>query len=404
MEQALSGVTVADFSQMMQGPWATQKLAEMGADVIKIERIGGEWERTLAPGGELQEGVSPFFLAMNRNKRSITLDLKEPEGHSIALDIASEADILFENFRPGVMDRLDLGYDDVTEVNPDIVYVSGYGFGSDGPYVDRPGQDLLLQAMSGLTKTTGRKSGPPTPAGSPVVDEHSSMLLVFATMVALFHRERTGEGQHVEGDLFSAAIDFQCQEITAELSLEKEFERSDAGIASPYNEPPYGIYETADGHIAIAMAEILTLTDVLDIDPSTLPPFDAPEESFENRDEIKRIIEEHTRERPTAELLNDLLAEDVWTAEVNDFEDLVDDPQVEQNEMLVEMDHEEYGSFTTTGIPVSLSETPGEISSTPPVPGEHTHEILSDLGYDEEMIQSAIEGGITTSPRSDSSD
>jgi len=397
MQHALEGVTVADFSQMMQGPWATQKLAEMGADVIKVERIGGEWQRTLHAGGELSEGVSPFFLAMNRNKRSVTLDLKAEEGREAALDIAAEADILVENFRPGVMDRLGLGYEDVTEVNPEIVYVSGTGFGSDGPYADRPGQDLLLQAMSGLTTTTGRREDPPTPAGSAVVDEHSSMLLLYATMVALFHKERTGEGQHVEGSLMNAAIDFQCQEITAELNMDVDFERSEAGIASPYNEPPYGVYETADGHVAIAMAEIETIADVLEIDTDELPPHDTPEESYENRDACKRLFEERTREWETEALLEALLAEDVWIAEVNEFADLPDDPQVDHNDMIVDVDRPEEGSFTTTGIPISLSETPGEITSSPPSPGEHNREVLSEVGYDDEEVDALIEEGVTES-------
>ncbi|MFB6295866.1 MAG: CaiB/BaiF CoA transferase family protein [Halobacteriales archaeon] len=395
MQHALEGVTVADFSQMMQGPWATQKLAEMGADVIKVERIGGEWQRTLHAGGELSEGVSPFFLAMNRNKRSVTLDLKADEGRKAALDIAAEADVLVENFRPGVMDRLGLGYDDVTEVNPEIVYVSGTGFGSDGPYADRPGQDLLLQAMSGLTKTTGRREDPPTPAGSAVVDEHSSMLLLYATMVALFHKERTGEGQHVQGSLMNAAIDFQCQEITAELNMDVDFERSEAGIASPYNEPPYGVYETADGHVAIAMAEIGTIADVLEIDADALPPHDTPKESYENRDACKRLFEERTREWETEALLEALLAEDVWIAEVNEFADLPDDPQVDHNDMIVDIDRPEEGSFTTTGIPISLSETPGEITSAPPSAGEHNREVLSEVGYDDEEIDALIEDGVT---------
>lgn len=398
MDQALEDVVVADFSQMMQGPWATQKLAEMGADVIKIERLGGEWQRYLHVGGELPDDVSPFFLAMNRNKRSVTLDLKSDRGRDIALEIIGDADVLVENFRPGVMDRLGLGYDDVTEVNPEIIYVSGSGFGSDGPYKDRPGQDLLLQAMSGLTKTTGRRDDPPTAAGSAVVDEHSSMLIAFSTMVALYHKERTGEGQKVDANLLSAAIDFQCQEITAELTMDERFERSETGIASPFNEPPYAIYETADGHVAIAMAEIDVIAAVLDIDPETLPPFETPEESFEHRDEIKVALEAETRTRPTDDLLDSLLAEDIWVAEVNDFHDLPTDPQVQHNDMIVELEHPHGGTFQTTGLPVDLSETPPNIESRPPKPGEHSREVLKALDYDQATIEELIEDEITGEP------
>ncbi|MFC6862859.1 CaiB/BaiF CoA transferase family protein [Halomicroarcula sp. GCM10025817] len=396
MDRALEDVVVADFTQMMQGPWATQKLGDMGADVVKIERLGGEWERTLEAGGRLLDDVSPFFLAMNRNKRSITIDLTTDEGRDVALDVVREADVLVENFRPGVMDRFGLGYEDVREVNEELVYVSATGFGSDGPYVERPGQDLLLQSMSGLANYTGRKGDPPTPAGTAVVDEHAAMLIAFHTMVALFHRERTGEGQRVDVNLLNAALDFQCQELTAALNMDVEFERSEEGIAQAWLGAPYGIYETADDHVAIAMAPMDALAETLDL--PELAEYGTPEETFEHRDEIKRTLEAYTRERPTDELLETLLEADVWAAEVNDFHDVAADPQVGHNEMLVELDHPEDGTFTTTGIPAEMSETPGEIRSPPPRPGEHTDEVLAEIGYDEGERETLVEAGVVGRP------
>lgn len=388
MPQALSGIAVADFTQMMQGPWATQKLADMGADVTKIERLGGEWERTLHAGGELLDGVSPFFLAMNRNKRSIALDLKNEAGVNVALDIIEEADILVENFRPGVMERFGLGYDDVKAVNPDIVYVSTSGFGSDGPYVDRPGQDLLLQSLSGLTAYTGRSDDPSTPTGTPVVDEHSATLVALNMMFALFHRERTGEGQKVETNLLNAAIDFQCQEVTAVLNMEREYTRSEEGIAQAWLSAPYGIYETDDGEIAIAMAPLDELAELLDL--PKLAAYDTPKKSYEHRDKIKRDLEAYTREQPTEELLETLLGADIWAAEVNDFHEMADDPQVQHNEMIVKLDHPMGGTFRTTGIPSNFSETPGTIESRPPRPGEHSEAILQELGYDDTEITELV--------------
>ena len=393
MKQALDGVVIADFTQMMQGPWATQKLADMGADVIKIERIGGEWERFLEAGGELYRGWSPFFLAMNRNKRSVTLNLKHDDGKQAALDIAAEADVLVENFRPGVMDKLGLGYDDIREVNENIVYVSGSGFGSDGPYVDRPGQDLLLQAMSGLAHYTGCADDHPTPTGTAIVDEHSATLIALNTMFALFHRERTGEGQKVEANLLNAALDLQCQEITAALNMDREFERSEEGIAQAWLSAPYGIYETADGYIAIAMTPMDTLTEAIEI--PELEQYDSSKATYDHREEIKRTLEAHTSEQPTDELLDRLLEADVWAAEVNDFEDVAADPQVEHNDMLIEIDHPEVGTFTTTGFPVEMSETPGRVESPPPSPGEHTDEVLAELGYDKEERRRLTDTGVT---------
>ena len=167
MPMALAGVRVLDFTQMMMGPWATQFLGDMGADVVKVERPGaGEWERGLRAMGELLGGQSPFFLAMNRNKRSLTLNLKHPRAREVVLRLAGTADLVTENFRPGVMDRLGIGYDDLRQVNSSLVYVAGTGYGPDGPYADRPGQDLLVQSVSGLAAYGGRRDDPPTPAGS----------------------------------------------------------------------------------------------------------------------------------------------------------------------------------------------------------------------------------------------
>ena len=204
---ALEGIRVLDFTQMMMGPWATQFLADMGAEVIKVERPGaGEWERGLRAAGRLLGGQSPFFLAMNRNKKSLTLNLKDARARDIVLKLAATCDLVTENFRPGVLDRLGLGYDDLRQVNPSIVYVSGSGFGSDGPYAGRPGQDLLIQAMSGLAAYGGRRDDPPTPCGSSVVDASTALLLAYSAMVALFHRERTGEPSVVDSSLLAQAM------------------------------------------------------------------------------------------------------------------------------------------------------------------------------------------------------
>lgn len=394
MTQALEDIRVADFTQMMQGPWATQKLADMGADVIKVEPIGGEWERKAAAAGDqFHKDESPFFLAMNRNKRSITLDLKDEDGHRVAMDLCRSADVVAENFRPGTMERLGLGYEEVREENPEVVYVSASGFGPSGPYVERPGQDLLLQAMSGLTEITGRKDDPPTPAGTPIVDEHAATLIAFKTAIALFHRERTGMGQRVNVNLLDASIDFQCQEITASLNLDHEFERSEEGIAFQYLGAPYGIYETANGHLAIAMTPLEKIADSLDM--PELESYDGSADDYIYRDEIKRRIEDRTKQSTTEELLNSLLEADIWAAEVNDYEEMSNDPQVEHNDMIVELDHPFGGTFETTGIPGSFSETPGEIKSGPPAPGEHSVEILEELGFGDSEIESLRESGIT---------
>jgi crotonobetainyl-CoA:carnitine CoA-transferase CaiB-like acyl-CoA transferase len=393
MTGPLDGIRVIDFTQMMQGGWAIQKLGDLGADVVKIEPVGGEYEREEAVNGRYLDGVSPWFLAMNRNKRSLPLDLKSDEGLAIAEDLVSEADVVAENFRPGVMEGLGLGYEAVQEINPEVVYVSASGWGSDGPYSDRPGQDLLAQATSGLPTITGRRSDPPTNAGTFIADQLSATGIALYTVAALLHRERTGEGQLVETNLLNALLDGITQEITAALNMDLEYERSEAGVAHAALGAPYGYYETADGYVAISLAPVPDLADIFDDD--ALREYETPSDWFEHRDDIKRRIESHTREFETEALLDRLVEADVWAAEVLDFQEMAEDPQVRHNDMIVELEHPKVGRYETTGIPVDMSETPGELRTSAPLLGEHTDAVLSELGYDDDTIDRLVDDGVT---------
>jgi len=383
MDRPLEGVTVADFSQMQQGAWATMKLADMGADVIKVEPPHGDLIRTFAMGGELYEGLSAAYLAMNRNKRSITLDLKDDEGLAVARDIVRDADVLFENFRPGVMDRLGLGYDEVSDLNPEIVYVSASGWGASGPYADRPGQDLLAQSLSGLAKGTGRGDDPPTAAGTFVCDAHSATVLAFHTLAALRQRDRTGEGQKIEGDLLSAGVDLQTQELTATMNTDVDLERSEAGVAHVASGAPYAIYETEDDYLAMSFANLPALAEAYDLDP--VCDYEDPVELYEHRDAVVRQVQAAIGDEPTDDLVERLTDIGMWVSRVNDYEDVVEDPQVQHNDMIAELDHPEMEPFETTGIPVRMSGADYEFSP-PPMLGADTEAVLADLDYDDERI------------------
>lgn len=387
--QALEGVTVLDFTQMTQGPWATQNLSDMGAEVLKIERPEtGELRRHTKVAGRQVGGEATHFLSVNRNKKSITLDLKTERGLEICLDLAEEADVIVHNFRPDVMERLGLSYEDIKEVNEEIIYAETTGYGTSGPYADKPGQDLLLQSMTGLASITGRADDPPTPCGISVVDYHAATLLSYGIVLALFHRERTGEGQRLDTNLFNAAIDVQLSEFFNFMNMDIPLERSEEGIPLWQGSAPYAVYETKDGYITLSPVrteDVEALGDLLDL-PELADYSDR--ELYEQRDRIKREIEAVMREKPTAEWLELLEAEDVWCAPVRDYHDMYDretgevlDEQLTENDMVTTVEHSDAGTLQYTGIPVNLHGTPGEVKSAPPALGEHTEEVLEDLGY-----------------------
>jgi crotonobetainyl-CoA:carnitine CoA-transferase CaiB-like acyl-CoA transferase len=376
MAGALDGIRVLDFTQMMLGPYATQLLGDLGADVIKVERPEhGEWERGLTMMGELVAGDSAAFIAMNRNKRSVALDLKDPAARDALLALGATCDVVVENFRPGVMARLGLGYDDFRAVRPDVVFCSGSGWGQDGRFAreNRPGQDLLVQAMSGLAANTGRAAEPPTFAGTSIVDATTALTLAVGVLGALVARERQGIGQWVQVDLFSTAIALQCQEISAMVNQKDSFARSDTGIASPWLSAPCGVYPTADGWLAIAMADLGALAEV--VGEESLAGMDA----WVDRDDVKRRLESLTPGRTTADWLGVLMPAGIWAARVRTLEEAVDELRDEGSPMVCQVEHPRAGTLELVGCPVTLPGTPWSVRRPPPTVGEHTAEVLAEV-------------------------
>lgn len=393
-EKALSHITILDFSHLLQGPFATQLLADMGANVIKIERPGaGDLFRSMTFRNKwVGDGESPNFLAWNRNKRSVALNLKSPEARAIIMKMAETADVVVQNFRPGVMARLGYGYEDFRAVNPRIVYCSGSGYGDDGPYVDRPGQDMLIQGLTGIMAATGQASNPPTPVGSGFSDQVGAMNIVYGVLTALLWRERSGEGQEVKVNLLAGMLAHQNQEMVMAMNFGEDFVRPNSGIGHPGMDAPFGVYPTEDGWVTIAMSPYRTLVGVLGNDE--LLRFDDPRTLFDERDAVWRAIAAETGRWTTAALIEALLEADIWCGEVKTHLGAAADPQVQHLGLLTSYDHPRAGRVKIVGPAVRMSRTPPSVERPAPLVGQHTRQVLSEFGVSDEEIDRLIEGGI----------
>ena len=393
MSRLLEGVKILDFTQYKAGPMGTQILGDMGADVIKIERSrGGDLERSFATFGRLTgEGDSPFFLALNRNKRSLALNIKTPEAREVIYKLAAEADVVVQNFRPGVLEKLGYGFEDFKKINPEIIYCSNSGYGLTGPYVRRPGQDLLAQSMSGMVMMNGTEEFPVAVATS-VPDAVTALYLCIAILGALYHKRDTGEGQEVDVDLLSSAIAIQQEEICAYLNLKPrpEFKRSRTGLAAPWNGAPYGIYRTSDDKfIALGVVPMEKLARL--IDAPELAGFTDIEKAFDARDEIRPVVEEKIRGNTQEYWVDYMLSFDVWCAPVNSFEEMLHDPQVLHNQNIRTVKHQALGEIGVVAAPIRYRKTPLTYDAAPPVLGQHSEEILEELGYDAGETERIIE-------------
>lgn len=387
----LSGVRVLDCSIAMAGPFAAQRLGDLGADVVKVEPTTGEWQRHVAAGGAEGNRVNVSFLSLNRNKRSLAVDLKSEDGKQVLLDLVKSADVFLQNYRPGVAKRLGVDYETLSAINPRLVYVSMSGYGEDGPYVNRPGQDLVLQGMSGAMLSAGRDGEAPTAAGQYLVDAITAYTAFEGALAALFHRERTGEGQLVQVNMLDAITTIQMQELSVFTVGGKQQTRSAEPHAHVYIRAPYGAFATSDGFIIVAFPKLKTLGEV--IGEESFLAMNDEVDTWARRDEIFAKTRDRLKTKNSAEWLELLRAADIWCGPVYGYADLVADEQIRHNGTFVEYEHQTEGQVKTPGFPIRFSKTPSVVARGAPITGEHTEEILKQAGYQPDRIAALLASG-----------
>ena len=387
----LSGYRVLDCSIAMAGPFAAQRLGDLGADVVKVEPLAGEWQRHVAAGGARGRNINVSFLSLNRNKRSLAVNLKSPQGKAVLLELVRTADVFLQNYRPGVADRLGVGYAALSAINPRLVYVSMSGYGESGPYVDWPGQDLVLQGMSGAMLSAGREGEPPTPAGQYLVDAVAAYNAFEGALAALLHRERTGEGQLVQVNMLDAITAIQMQELSVFTVAHKPQVRSAEPHAHVYIRAPYGAFATSDGYITVAFPALKKFGEVIG-EPTFLAMNDEID-TWTRRDEIFARTRERLVTRTTSEWLALFRQHDIWSGPVYSYAELVEDPQIRHNGTFVEYEHPTEGRVKTPGFPIRFSKTPSEVSRGAPLAGEHTRDVLREAGLQDGEIDALVASG-----------
>ncbi len=393
--KALQDVRVLDLTRALAGPFCTLMLGDYGADVVKIE-LPGTGDDTRSWGPPFIGEESAYFLSINRNKRSLTLNFKEPEAIKIFLKLAEKADVVVENFTPGVMGRFGLDYPAVKSANPKIVYCSISGFGQDGPYQNRPAYDQIMQGVSGLMSITGETDGEPQKVGIAVSDIGAGMWAAFAVMTALHHRERSGEGQHIDISMLDAQVAWLTYQAAYYFANNEPPQR--LGAAHP-TLVPYQAFMSQDGkyvNVAVGSERIWDrFCQGIDWpDLKANPEFALNGDRVRNRATLVPLLQEYFLTKPASHWVEVLQAVNVPAGPINDLADVFSDPQVLHRQMLLEMPHPTLNSIKQTGLPLKFSATPGGLDRHPPLLGEHNQEILKDLGYSAADVERLAEKSI----------
>ena len=379
----LAGVRVLDVSQVMAGPFACMLLADMGADVIKVEPPGVGDQSRGAMGFKLKGNDSMGFLNMNRNKRSIALNLKTEAGRKVLFKLAEQADILIENYRPGVMKRLGIDYERLSVVNPALVYASISGFGQTGPWADRPGFDLMAQAMSGVMSVTGYPGGPPVKAGVPVADIGCGLFAIYGVLSAYIGAKATGKGQYIDASLFDTALAFSIWDISQYWGTGEP--PVPLGTANRMS-APYQAVKAADGYFVMGatsqklwkqLCNMLGHPELIDD-----PRFATVSLRLANRPELIAVLEQSFAARNCESWIDEMLAVGIPAGPILSYPQAFESEHGRNRKMRIEIDHPIEGKVPNIGFPVKFSGTPAQVRLPPPLLGEHTSAVLAELGFD----------------------
>ena len=384
----LTHLRVVDLSRILSGPFCSMMMADMGAEVIKVEPPPhGDDSRLWGP--PFLGGISTYFHSINRGKQSLGLDLKTPEGKEVLRSLVLRADVLLENFRPGVLNSLGFGYESVASQNPRLIYCSISGFGQTGPSRDRRCYDVVAQGEGGLMDLTGYPDQPPAKVGTSISDIMTGMYAFQGILLALLARQQTNKGQHIDISLLDSTVSTLTYQSL--IYLTTGISPTRMGTRHP-SIVPYECFAVKDGFVNVAVTnqkQWQAFCGVLNIpEVANDPRYSTMAERLAHYDALKEIISPLMLLMTRRELLEKLSAADIPAGSVNTVAEILADPQVRAREMILELRHPEYGSIPQLGIPVKLSETPGEVTGAPPRFGEHNERILSALGYPEETIRS----------------
>ncbi len=402
MTQALEGIKILDFSQALMAPLASMMLCDLGAEVIKIEKLDGEAVRWGGISGAKMDTInikkeikteSAMFMSGNRGKKSLALDLKHELAKDIVFKLVKNADVFLDNFRPGVMDRLGFGYDAVSKINPKIIYCTVTGYGDEGPLAHRRGGDMWAQAMSGVVSVQGNPDGPPYLTGPAFIDQGGATLIAFGILAALFSREQTGEGQWITTNSINAAMQLQNFEISTYLLDDKLCTKQ--GRAGATFTPPYGAYRAKDGDVVTIFGigpqwpkfcKIIGLEHLVND-----PRFENDEIRRKNREALYPLLDEAFSKKTMAEWQQIFREARMRIDPCLNYKELVEHPQIEANDMITTVEHPVRGPLKMVGVPVKLKKTPGKPQGPAPSLGQHTEDILMEIGYSKEEIYKLID-------------